>query len=314
MKTLREEVLKIPGVAGASLSSAPPSSGNVSKTIFKVQGKDQNYLSQIKQVDGNYIDLYGLEIIAGKNVGDFDTARGFVVNERFVHTVGLTNPNDIIDQVIHLWGKELPVVGVVKDFHTVSLREPIEATAMMNRIRGYETLSLNVDIARVQDVIKTVKPMWEAAYPDHIFDYAFLDQQISEFYDGERRMSVMMSVFSSIAILIGCLGLYGLATFMANQKTKEVGVRKVLGASVENILLLFSGEYIKLILMGFLFSATFAWFVMNKFLEEFTYKEEIGPAVFVIALGMTLLIALLTVGYKSIKSATANPVNSLRSE
>jgi ABC-type antimicrobial peptide transport system permease subunit len=313
MRTLREELLKMPGVMGASLSSAPPSSGHVSNTSFTIEGNDQTFVSQIKQVDGNYIDLYDLHIIAGKNLDDFDTAKGFVVNEKFVQTTGL-KADEIVDKVVDMWGKKLPVVGVVKDFHTVSLKQPIEATALMNRIRGYETLSVNVRVNRIQEVIDLIKPKWEAAYPEHIFDYAFLDQQIAEFYEGEKKMSVMLSVFSSIAIFIGCLGLYGLATFMANQKTKEVGVRKVLGASVESILMLFSKEYLKLICLGFLFSAPLAWFAMNKFLEEFTYKDEIGPSIFLVALGVTISIALLTVGYKSIKSAIANPVNSLRSE
>ncbi len=314
MRTLRDEFLRLPGVVGASLSSAPPSSGHVSNTTFTIEGNDQAFLSQVKQVDGNYVDLYGLDIIAGKNIDDFDTAKGFVVNEKFVHTIGFKEANEILDKVINMWGKKLPVVGVVKDFHTVSLRQPIEATALMNRIRGYETLSINVSVKQIQDVINVIKPKWEAAYPEHIFDYAFLDQQIGEFYEGERKMSVMLSVFSGIAIFIGCLGLYGLATFMANQKTKEVGVRKVLGASVESIVMLFSKEYLKLILLGFFFAAPLAWFVMNKFLEEFSYKVEIGPSIFLIALGATISIALLTVGYRSIKSATANPVTSLRSE
>jgi len=314
MRTLRDEFLRLPGVVGASLSSAPPSSGHVSNTTFTIEGNDQAFLSQVKQVDGNYVDLYGLDIIAGKNIDDFDTAKGFVVNEKFVHTIGFKDADEILDKVINMWGKKLPVVGVVKDFHTVSLRQPIEATALMNRIRGYETLSINVSVKQIQDVINVIKPKWEAAYPEHIFDYAFLDQQIGEFYEGERKMSVMLSVFSGIAIFIGCLGLYGLATFMANQKTKEVGVRKVLGASVESIVMLFSKEYLKLILLGFLFAAPLAWFVMNKFLEEFSYKVEIGPSIFLIALGATISIALLTVGYRSIKSATANPVTSLRSE
>ena len=314
MRTLRDEFLRLPGVVGASLGSAPPSSGHVSNTTFTIEGNDQTFLSQVKQVDGNYVDLYGLDIIAGKNIDDFDTAKGFVVNEKFVHTIGFKDADEILDKVINMWGKKLPVVGVVKDFHTVSLRQPIEATALMNRIRGYETLSINVSVRQIQDVINIIKPKWEAAYPEHIFDYSFLDQQIGEFYEGERKMSVMLSVFSGIAIFIGCLGLYGLATFMANQKTKEVGVRKVLGASVESIVMLFSKEYLKLIFLGFFFAAPLAWFVMNKFLEEFSYKVEIGPSIFLIALGATISIALLTVGYRSIKSATANPVTSLRSE
>ncbi len=154
MRTLRDEFLRLPGVVGASLSSAPPSSGNVSNTTFTVEGNDQTFLSQVKQVDGNYVDLYGLDIIAGKNIDDFDTAKGFVVNEKFVHTIGFKNPDEILDKVIDMWGKKLPVVGVVKDFHTVSLRQPIEATALMNRIRGYETLSINVDVKKIQEIIE----------------------------------------------------------------------------------------------------------------------------------------------------------------
>jgi ABC-type antimicrobial peptide transport system permease subunit len=294
--------------------SGETSSGNVSNTSFTIVGNDQTYTSQVKQVDGYYADLFSLEIIAGKNIEDNDTARGFLVNEKFVSTIGLDDPQDILGKEINLWGKRLPVVGVLKDFHTVSLRKPIEATALMNRIRGYETLSLTVDLKRIKEVINTIKPRWEATYPEHIFDYAFLDQQIAEFYEDEQKMSIMLSVFSAIAIVIGCLGLYGLATFMANQKTKEVGVRKVLGASVQSIILLFSREYVKLIVLGFLFSAPLAWFIMSKFLEEFTYKEKIGPAIFFAGFGITLGIALCTVGYRSIKSAIANPVNSLRSE
>ena len=270
MRTLRDEFLRLPGVVDASLGSAPPSSGHVSNTTFTIEGNDQTFLTQVKQVDGNYVDLYGLDIIAGKDLDDFDTAKGFVVNEKFVHTIGFKDADEILDKVINMWGKKLPVVGVVKDFHTVSLRQPIEATVLMNRIRGYETLSINVSVRQIQDVINIIKPKWEAAYPEHIFDYAFLDQQIGAFYEGERKMSVMLSVFSGIAVFIGCLGLYGLATFMANQKTKEVRVRKVLGASVESIVMLFSKEYLKLIFLGFFFAAPLAWFVMNKFLEEFS--------------------------------------------
>jgi hypothetical protein len=237
-----------------------------------------------------------------------------MVNERFVHTAGFKNAEESIGKILELWGKKLPVVGVVKDFHTVSLRDPIEATVMMNRIRGYECLALNVDMRRIEEIMNVLKPAWEAAYPEHIFDYEFMDQQIAEFYEDEKKMSVMLSIFSSIAILIGCLGLFGLATFMANQKTKEIGVRKVLGASVQSIVVLFSREYVKLILLGFVLAAPIAWYVMTKFLDEFTYKIKIGPAIFFIGFGMTLAIAMLTVGYKSIRSATANPVNSLRSE
>ncbi len=213
-----------------------------------------------------------------------------------------------------MWGRKLPVIGVVKDFHTGSLREPIEATLMMNRLRGYETLSLQVNQNQIKPVIDKLKASWETAYPEHIFEYEFLDQQIAEFYEGEQRMSTLLGVFSSIAIFIGCLGLFGLATFMANQKTKEIGVRKVLGASVESIVLLFSKEYLRLIFLGFLLAAPLSWYIMNKFLDDFAYKISIGPDIFLIGLGATLAIAMLTVGYRSLRAAMVNPANSLRSE
>lgn len=314
MRTLRDELLRVPGVEVASLNSAPPSSGHVSGTDFRMEGKEDRFGTQVKQVDGNYLAVFGLELISGQNIQDLDTPTGLLVNEKLARTAGYDEPGEIVGRSIKMWGKSLPVVGVVKDFHTVSLRDPIEATVLMNQIRSYETLTIQVNLKQVQSVLDQLKIKWEAAYPEHIFDYQFLDQQIREFYEGEKKMSVLLSIFSAIAIFIGCLGLFGLATFMANQKTKEIGVRKVLGATVESIVLLFSREYVKLILIGFLFAAPLAWIVMSKFLEEFTYKISIGPGIFIIGLCSTLCIALITVGYRSFKAAIVNPAHSLRSE
>ena len=314
MRTLRNELLLIPRIASASLNSTPPASGSVSGTNFSIEGKDESFSTQVKQVDGNYLDLFGLNLLSGTNIKDLDTADGFLVNEKFVHTAGYDKPAELLGKVINVWGKKLPVVGVVKDFHTVSLRNPIEATLLMNRMRGYENLALQLNPGEMQTTIGQIQTKWEAAYPEYIFEYHFLDQQIQEFYDDEKKMSALFGIFSCIAIFIGCLGLFGLATFMANQKTKEIGVRKVLGASVESIILLFSREYARLILLGFVFSAPLAWLAMNKFLDEFAYKITVGPGIFIMGLGSTLVIALLTVGYKSFKSAVVNPATSLRSE
>jgi putative ABC transport system permease protein len=185
---------------------------------------------------------------------------------------------------------------------------------LFNSLRGYTDLALKVDMAHSQEIIETLKAKWEAAYPEQIFAYTFLDDDIREFYEEEKKMSVMLSIFTSMAIFIGCLGLFGLATFMANQKTKEIGIRKVLGASAESIVLMFSKEYIRLIIIGFVLAAPLAWGVMNQFLSEYAYKIDIGADIFVISIGITLLIALVTVGYRSVRAATTNPVNSLRSE
>jgi predicted permease len=314
MRTLRDEMANIPGVEMASLANDPPSSGHVSGTNFKLQGSDESHGTQVKQIDGNYLKLFELELLTGQNVQDLDTATGFIVNEKLAHIAGFDNAADIVGKVIRVWSKEYPVVGVVKDFHTVSLHSPIEATVLFNRIRGYEHLALKVNVKQAQGVISQLKTKWEAAYPEHLFEYEFLDENIRNFYEGEQRMSILLSIFTSMAIFIGCLGLFGLATFMANQKTKEIGVRKVLGASVESIVMMFSKEYAKLILLGFMLAAPAGWFLMGKFLDEFAYKIEVGPQVFLLTFGITLLIAILTVGYKSLRAATVNPVNSLRSE
>jgi ABC-type antimicrobial peptide transport system permease subunit len=313
MRTLRDEMLRMSGVVNASLNSAPPSSGNVSGTEFTIEGKEDGFRTQIKQIDGNYLDVFELQLIAGNNIEDGDTAKGFLINEKLARTAGF-EPQEIVGKIINMWGKKLPVVGVVKDFHTVSLREPIEATIMMNRIRGYESLALQVNQSQIKTVTDKLKNSWQEAYPEYIFDYDFLDQQIREFYEDEQRMSTLLGVFSFIAIFIGCLGLFGLATFMANQKTKEIGVRKVLGASVESIVMLFSKEFLRLIIIGFVLAAPLSWYIMNKFLDGFAYKIKIGFDVFLVGLAATLVIAMLTVGYRSLRAALVNPANSLRSE
>lgn len=314
MRTLREEMLAIPGVEQASLANTPPSSGNVSGTNFSIAGIDEDFSTQIKTIDGNYLDLYDLQLIAGKNLQDLDTTMGYIVNEKLAKHTGAKSPEEMIGKEMTIWGKRYPIVGVVKDFHTVSLRRPIEATAMFNRVSSYQTLGLKIDMQKSQDIIDKLKDKWESRYPEHLFEYEFLDQSIAEFYDGERRMSILLSVFTSMAIFIGCLGLFGLATFMANQKTKEIGVRKVLGASVSSIVMIFSKEYLVLITIGFILAAPLGYLAMSAFLSEFEYKIPLGPGIFLTGLVVTLTIAALTVGFKSFRAATANPVKSLRYE
>ncbi len=314
MRALRNDLMKVGGVEATSLASTPPSSGSVSNTDFQIEGSEEHYGTQVKQVDGNYLDLYRLELLAGAGLSDADTAQSIVVNEKLMQVVGVTDPNEIIGKRIKVWGKNLPVSGVVKNFHTVSLQDPMEATLMLNRIRGYETLSIKLNPQSVQQSLEEVQKRWEQTYPEFIYSYKFLEDEIGEFYESETKMSVMLTVFTSMAIFIGCLGLFGLTVFMANQKTKEIGVRKVLGASVENILFLFSGEFVRLILVGFVLAAPVGWYFSTKYLEQFAYKISIGPSVFILGLGSTCLIAFVTVGYRSIKAAMINPATSLRSE
>jgi len=313
LRTLKQEISQLPGVEQVSLNYAPPSFKAVLGTEFKLEGNDQSFQTQVKQVDGDYISLYGMDIIAGQSLADADTMNSVVVNEKLVKMAGLTNP-EIIGKELLFWGKRLPVTGVVKDFNTTSLSRPIEPVVMLNNMDGYQSLSVKLNPVNMQNTVSLVQTKWEAAYPEYIFKYDFIDEQIRQLYKGEGKMTRLLRVFSFIAIFIGCLGLYGLVAFTTNQKTKEVGVRKVLGASVQSIVLLFSKDFVKLIVIGFVLAAPVAGFIMSKLLEQFAYKIELGPAIFVTSLGLTFLIAFITVGFRSVKAAMVNPVHSLRSE
>jgi putative ABC transport system permease protein len=316
MRTLATEVSKLTGVEKYSLCFAPPSSGNVMGTDFILEGEgDDKYKgTQVKPADGNYADLFELKLIAGQNLDDLDTARSVLVNRKLVELSGFEKPEDMIGKRIRIMRKFLPVAGVVENFHTMSLGNEIEPTVIFNRMDQYRTLALRINPSSFKSVLPEIQKKWEATYPEAIFEYRFLDEEIREFYEGEQRSSIMLSVFSSLAIAIGCLGLFGLAAFMANQKTKEIGVRKVLGASVESILLSFSGQFVKLVVIGFLLSAPVAWYLANQYLNQFAYKIEITPMIFVTGVLVSLIIALITVGYRSVRAASVNPVHSLRSE
>jgi putative ABC transport system permease protein len=316
MRTLANELSKLSGIEMFSLSFAPPSSGNImgSGFILEGEGDDLRKDPQLKAADDKFIRLYELELIAGENVEDLDTARSVVVNRKLTEVAGFDNPEDIIGKRIRVMRKFLPVVGVVENFHTTSLGNSIEPTVIINQLNRYQTLSLRINPQSFQSVLPEIQKRWEATYPESIFEYQFLDETIRQFYSSEERSSILLSVFSVIAITIGCLGLFGLASFMANQKTKEIGVRKVLGASVEGILYSFSKEFMKLVVIGFFLAAPVSWYFANQYLDQFAYKIELSPVIFVLGIGITSVIAMLTVGYRSVKAASINPVNSLRSE
>jgi putative ABC transport system permease protein len=314
MRTLKNEILALPGVEKATLNGTPPSANSVSDTEFRMVGSEDHFKTQIKQVDGDYLRVFDIDLVAGQDLADSDTINALVVNEKLAKMAGFDNSDEIVGKEIDLWGKHLTVKGVVKDFNTTSLGKPIEPVILFTNMTDFRKLSIKLKPGDIDNTLQAVQTKWLQAYPEYIFSYNFLDQQIYNLYRGERKISTLLSIFSFIAVFIGCLGLFGLVTFMANRKTKEIGLRKVLGASVQSIMLLFSKEFVKLLLIGFALAAPAAGLLMHKLLEEFAYRIPLGPTIFLAGLGATFLIAFVTVGYRSFKSASANPVNSLRSE
>ncbi|MEZ4946095.1 MAG: ABC transporter permease [Cyclobacteriaceae bacterium] len=313
-KALKSELLRMAGVEKVSLCSRPPSSGAVAMTGYNIEGVEGEHLTQVKMADEDYIDLFQITLLDGNDLVGLDSANSFLVNEKLVKSLGLENPEEIIGRVISMWGMSLPVAGVVKDFHTMSLAREIDPTIIFNRLRRYETMAVKIKPGQVNETLASVEKAWSAQYPDFLFSYQFMDEEIREFYETEQKMSTLLVIFSVIAITIGCLGLYGLISFMANEKEKEIGVRKVLGASIGNILFIFSREFIVLIVIAFLMAAPLAAYVMGNWLDNFAYRIPLTGLMFVTGIVVTFIIAFVTVGFRSVRAALANPISALRNE
>lgn len=314
MKVLKSELSRMNGVDRISLCSALPSSGSVSMTNFRIEGVDDNHIAQVKLADEDYVDLFEIDLLSGNNLIGSDTANTCLVNEQLMKTSGFETPDEIVGRVISIWGKKLPVAGVVKDFHTMSLESQIDPTIIFNRVDLYHHVAVRLKTGLFNETIGQIEKAWTAQYPEYLFSYDFLDDQIREFYEAEQKMSVLLIIFSTIAIIIGCLGLYGLISFMANEKQKEIGVRKVLGASTGNILFIFSKEFMMLIVVAFIIASPLAGYIMSQWLDNFAYKTSISWSMFISGIAITLFIAFITVGYRSIKASLTNPVEALRNE
>lgn len=312
-KTLKNELLRINTVENVSLAYSSPSSGSVSVTSFTIDGDETTYHTQVKYVDENYIDVYGLQLLAGTGLIESDSITRLVVNEKFLSKVGISSPEEALGRQVDVWGRTLPIVGVMKDFHTVSLRGTIDPTVLIDASNFREAHVL-INTNNISNTLTEIESRWKTAYPEYTFDYNFIDEAIAEFYQGERNMSVILTIASLVVIFIGCLGLYGLITFMAEQKTKEVGIRKVLGASVSSIVRLFSMEFVRLILIAFVVAAPLAYYVMQLWLQNFEYKIDLSIGLFVAGILITLLIALTTITYRSLQAARSNPAQALRSD
>ncbi|MEP6948895.1 MAG: ABC transporter permease [Ginsengibacter sp.] len=315
-ESYKEKLLQIPGVQSVSFSSDVPSSENGWSSNFAFDHKpDEKFNIFRKAGDQDYFKTYGLQIIAGKVFDKSDTINGIVVNETLVNKLGIRNPNDVIGKEIRAGGAGWKsITGVVKDFKTNSLREDIKPLMIFEYKDRYVVTGVKLRSSNIPATKAEVESAWNKSFPEYAYTTSFMDQDIADFYKQEEQLSLLYKIFAGIAIFISCLGLYGLVSFMAVQRTKEIGIRKVLGASVQNIIYLFSKEFIVLILVGFLVAIPVAYFMMSSWLQNFVFRIKITPGVFLIAVLIAIIIAWLAVGYKSIKAAIANPVKSLRTE
>jgi ABC-type antimicrobial peptide transport system permease subunit len=316
----KQALLTIPGVRAVSFSSDVPSSESNNSGSFAYDHRPlENFDLFRKFGDEDYFKTYGLEIIAGRPYTRSDTLKEVVVNETLVRKLGIKDPSEILGHEILTAriGSRLiwcPVVGVVKDFKTNSLREAVKPTVIGQRNKRYFFTGIKLLTNNISSTLSEIEKKWNQAFPEFVYAPTFMDERINDFYKQENQLSLLYKFFAAIAIFISCLGLYGLISFMAVQKTKEVGIRKVLGASVSHILYLFSREFTVLIVIAFIVAGPVAYYMMSKWLNNFAFRIHVGVMVFAVAMTTSLIIAWLTVGYKSIQAAIVNPVKSLRTE
>jgi predicted permease len=317
-KTLQNEFMNIPSVENVSSCFAAPASEDTWNTSirFDTRTEDEVFRVNVKAGDENYIGTFGLQLVAGRNIFPSDTVREFLVNETMARKLQMRSPGEALGKKIYLQGGSMsgPITGVVKDFHDVSFHSDINPVCITSYSRNYGNYAVKINIKNIRSVLPALEKKWSSMYPGKIYEYQFLDERIAEFYETEQTMLKLVRTFSLIAILIGCLGLYGLVSFMAAQKTKEIGIRKVLGSSVAEILWIFGKEFSILIIAAFAVAAPIAWWLMNAWLRDFKYHIQVGALTFILAIGITMTVAMFTVGWQSLKAAVMNPVKSLRTE
>jgi putative ABC transport system permease protein len=319
VSALKDQLLQEPGIKGVSVSIFGPSDNGGWFSDFKFNNapKQVDFGACLKWADVDYFKLYDIQFVAGGVYNKSDTVSGYVVNETLIHKLGITDPKQAIGKDIMLWNDhklKAKITGVVKDFNVGSLRGAIPPVLMAPWKAQYAKLNIKIQPQNVRQTLAGVESLWNKTYPEGVYEYQFLDKTIADFYKNEDELSTLFKIFAGVAIFISCLGLYGLVSFMALQRTKEVGIRKTLGASVGHIIYLFSKEFTVLIVIAFVISAPIGYYFMHKWLQDFTYRIVIGPDIFIIAILASMAIAWISVGYKAIRAALANPVKSLRSE
>jgi putative ABC transport system permease protein len=323
-EALKQELLKNTAITGVTGSGQRLGNNfHQSNARFKSDSGMRELTTSQVLVDFNYLSFYNIQLLEGRNFseGRGDNGRGYIINESMAKELLKDKPGTPLRSLIGKnyamgWEDSLgTIIGIAKDFNFNSLHHKIETLTMeVKKEWGYSEMSVRIDGNHAQQALNYISNVWSKMVPDLFFDYTFLDDHFAKLYQSDKQVSVVMSILAGLAIFIACLGLFGLATFTAQRRTKEIGIRKVVGASVFQITALLSKDFLKLVLISFIIAVPVAWIGMSKWLEDFAYRINISVWVFVVAGICAIAIALLTISFQSIKAALANPVKSLRSE
>lgn len=322
VKTFRQELLNLPGVQNASISGFLPTGGNrTDSPLFPNASMDQKHAVSMQNwwIDEAYIPTMDMKMAKGRNFSPQlpTDSSGVIINEAAAKLLGFTDPlnkplyhiSDLEKKVV----RQYQIIGVVKDFNFNSLRQTVSPLVFfLGDDRGSITVRIKTD--NIKNLLGQIEEKWKAVVPSQPFNYTFMDDAFNNLYAAEQRVGIISLSFSVLAIFIACLGLFGLVTFAAEQRTKEIGIRKVLGATVANIVQLLSKDFMKLVLISAVVAFPLAWWVMHQWLQDFAYRIDIGWWVFAIAGLVAALIALATVSFQAVRAALTNPVKNLRSD
>jgi predicted permease len=315
---LRDRLYATKGVRQVSFENSTPAERGNWHTDFNFDHAKEGtkFPTVSKFVNDGYIPTYGLHLVAGQNMSSNDSVKEFLINETLVRRLGFSDPRDVIGKEINLWNGFAvgPIVGVVRDFHSSPLRDSLEPVFMLKYKPAYSSAGIKIDGGDLSATMRAIEKIWSSIYPNYVFEYQFMDEKIADFYKEEAKLSLFYQVFASIAIFLSCLGLYGLASFMAAQRLKEVGIRKVLGATVANIVYLFSREFVLLIFIAFVISAPIAWYFVHQWMQQYVFRIPISGWIFAAGGLLALFIALATVSFQAFRAAAVNPVKNLRAE
>jgi putative ABC transport system permease protein len=323
----KNELTKSPGVSSASIGYGFPGDIFAGDDIIVPHGNEQKTFPVTQLlVDDDYVKTLGLQIVAGRDFSKditTDKDEAFIINETAVKELGYGTPEKALGQPLQwkVWDSKTPdslkkgrIIGIVKDFHYKSLYDKLTAAVLQIYPPAYWKVAVKMKTANLANTVADVKNAWNKYSPDFPIEYKFLDDNFDQMYRAEDKLRSLLYLFTGIAIFVGCLGLLGLAAFAAQRRTKEIGIRKVLGASMQRLVLMLSTDFLKLVVIALVIASPIAWYFMNKWLQDFAYRINIDWWIFAVAGLLSMLIAFLTVGFQAVKGAKANPVKSLRSE
>jgi hypothetical protein len=318
VKMLESRIARLPGVVGAARENMPPMGADIGMFPIQYRARSEEPIGVLAiKADENYIPLYDIRLLAGRNLLPSDTIREVVINESLSKALGFRSPDEAVGKMVFTWNKYVPIVGVVADFHKSSYREAVKPLLIAGM--ACTDLAIRLDTkgkpageARV--ILDRVQREWKKVYPHTPFEFGFLDDEIAQLYKKEQTMSWLMRVATGITLFISCIGLFGLTMFTAERRTREIGIRKVLGAGVPDIAVLLGRDFVWLVLLALMIASPVAWIFMHRWLQDYAYRIAFGADLFLLSGAALLLVTLLTISWHSLRAALANPVESLRSD